>query len=74
MFHPVAGHRDQKGNRAIAVLFHDLRTRCGWVSNIAPAPFTYVLIEKETGWVPGSVWIGAENLAPPGSIPGTSSS
>jgi len=36
----------------------------------APAAFTPgkdpVLIVQEAGWAPEPVWIGAENLAPPG--------
>jgi hypothetical protein len=38
----------------------------------APAAFTAgkdpVPIAQEVGWAPGSVWIGAENLAPPTGI------
>ena len=30
-----------------------------------------VLIVQEAGWVPGSVWTNAENLAPPGFDPRT---
>jgi hypothetical protein len=26
---------------------------------------------QEAGWAPGPVWIGAENLAPPGFVPRT---
>ena len=39
----------------------------------APAAFTLgkdpVPIVQEAGWAPGPVWIGAENLAPPGLDP-----
>jgi hypothetical protein len=28
-----------------------------------------LLIVQEAGWAPGPVWIGAENLAPPGFDP-----
>jgi len=77
MFHPVEGHTDPEENRSIAEIFHDFRTRCGWVFNVMPRPplprEIPVPIEKETGWAPGPVWIGAENLAPTGSIPGPSS-
>jgi len=38
MFHPVAGHTDPEENRSIAVLFHDLRTRCVWVFNVMSRP------------------------------------
>jgi len=30
-----------------------------------------VLVVQEVGWVPGPVWRGAENLAPPGFDPRT---
>ena len=41
----------------------------------APAAFypgkDPVPIVQETGWAPGPVWTGAENLAPPGFDPRT---
>jgi hypothetical protein len=41
----------------------------------APAAFTHgkdpVPIVQEAGWAPKPVWIGAENLAPPGFDPRT---
>jgi len=49
--------------------------RSEW-SKLGPGRFTpgkdHVPIVKEAGWVPGPVWTGAENLAPPhrNSIPG----
>ena len=44
--------------------------------SVAPRPiFTPgkepVPIVQEAGWTPGPVWIGAENLAPPGFDPRT---
>ena len=40
-----------------------------------PAAFTprkdLVPIVQEAGWAPGPVWIGVENLAPPGFDPQT---
>jgi hypothetical protein len=45
------------------------------VSITPPAAFTPrkdpVLIVQEAGWAPEAVWIGAENLAPPGFDPKT---
>jgi len=45
-------------------------TRRGWGVSVTPWPlFTprknLVLIVQEAVWAPGSVWTGAENLAPP---------
>ena len=60
----------------IAQLFLNLGTRrgvCG--QHHAPAAFTPrkdpVPIAQEAGWAPEPVWIGAENLAPPGFDPRT---
>jgi len=44
----------------------------GWVVKVTPRPlFTPgkdpVPIVQEAGWAPGSVWMGAENLAPTGT-------
>jgi hypothetical protein len=59
----------QRGSRGIALLFHDLGTRWGWVVG-GWAAFTPgkdpVPIIQEAGWAPGPVWIGTENLAPTG--------
>ena len=54
--------------RGIAILLHDLSTRRGWgVSGTFRPLFTPgkdpVPIVQETGWAPGPVWTGAENLA-----------
>jgi len=41
-----------------------------WVVNGTPRPLYLgkdpIPIVKETGWAPGPVWTGAENLAPTG--------
>jgi hypothetical protein len=60
----------------IAELFLNFGTRRGCVvSNHAPAAFTPgkdpVPIVQEAGWGPEPVWIGAENLTPPGFDPWT---
>jgi hypothetical protein len=54
---------------SIALLFN-LGARWGWVFNATPRPLypwerDPVPIVSEAGWVPGPVWTGAENLAPP---------
>jgi len=60
-----------RGSRDIALLFLDHSTRRGWgVSITLRMLFTPgkdpVPIVQETGWAPGPVWTGAENLAPTG--------
>ena len=60
-----------RGSRSIALLFHDHGTRRGWGVSVTPRPlFTPgrdpVSIVLETGWAPGPVWTGAENLTPTG--------
>jgi hypothetical protein len=37
-FHRVAGHTAQRRSRGIALLFHDLGTRWGWVVSVTPRP------------------------------------
>jgi hypothetical protein len=59
----------------IAQLFLNLGTRRGCVVSITfhpPLPLgkTVSFVHK-AGWAPESVWIGAENLAPPGFDPRT---
>jgi hypothetical protein len=60
---------------SIAQLFLNLGTRRGCGQHHAPAAFTPgkdpVPIVQEAGWAPEPVWIGAENLAPPGFDPRT---
>jgi hypothetical protein len=65
---PRRTHRVSGG---IAQLFLNLGTRRGCVVSITPpAAFSSgkdpVPIVQEAGWAPEPVWIGAENLAPPG--------
>jgi len=65
------GRTAHRGSRGIALLFHDRGTRRGWGVSVTPRPlFTpwkdTVPIAQETGWAPGPVWIGAENLVPTG--------
>jgi hypothetical protein len=60
----------------IAQLFLNLGTRRGCVVSITPlSPLPPgkdpVPIVQEVGWAPDSVWIGAENLTPPGFDPQT---
>jgi hypothetical protein len=54
----------------MALLFLDLGARRGGWSAPRPGRFTLgkdpVPIVYEAGWAPGTVWMGAENLAPTG--------
>jgi hypothetical protein len=66
-------HRESRG---IALPFLDHGTRRGWGVSVTPRPiFTPgkepVPVVQETGWAPGPVWTGAENLAAPGFDPQT---
>ena len=59
-----------RGSRGLALLFHNHDTRA-WGVSLTPWPlFTSekepVSLVQEAGWAPGSVWTGAENLAPTG--------
>jgi hypothetical protein len=65
------GRTAHRGNRGIALLFHDHSTRRGEGSASCHGQlFTPgkdpVPIVQEVGWAPGSVSTGAENLAPTG--------
>ena len=65
------GRSAHRGSRGIALLFLDHGTRRGWGVSFTLRPlFTPgkdpLPIAQETGWAPGSVWTGAENLAPNG--------
>jgi hypothetical protein len=58
-----------KALRCTSTLFLDIGTRRGWGVSLTPRPLSTpgkdpVPIVQETGWAPGSVWTGAENLAP----------
>jgi hypothetical protein len=69
---PRRTHRVSEG---IAQLFLNLGTRRGCVVSITPRPS----LTRErpgthctgAGWTPEPVWIGAENLVPPGFDPRT---
>jgi len=55
----------------MALLFLDYGTRRGWGVSVTPRLLFNprkdpVPIVKETGWAPGPLWTGAENLAPTG--------
>jgi len=61
----------QRVGRGIALLSLDHGTGRGWGVRVTLRPFLTpgkdaVLIVQEAGWTPGSVWTGAENLAPTG--------
>jgi hypothetical protein len=58
-------------SRGIALLFHDLGTRRGWVVSSTPRPHFApgkdpARTVQEAGWAPGPVWTGEEYLAPTG--------
>ena len=66
------GRTAHRGNRGIALPFHEHGTRRGWVVSLTPRPlFTLgkdpVSIVQEAGWAPGPVCTGAEKLAPTGT-------
>ena len=70
------GRTAHRVSRGIALPFHDHGTRKWWGVMVTPRPlFTPgkdpVPIVQETGWAPGPVWTGAENLAPPAFDPRT---
>ena len=63
------GRTAHRGNRGIALPFHDHGTRRGWGASVTPRPlFTPgknpVPIVQEAGWAPGPVWTGKVNLTP----------
>ena len=65
------GRTAHRGSRGINLLFLDHRTRSVWGVRVTIRPlFTPgkdpVPIVQEAGWAPGSVWTGAEYLAPTG--------
>jgi hypothetical protein len=70
-FRPFTGHEALRESRGIAYSVFDLGTRRGWGVSVTPRPHStpqkdLVPIVQEAGWAPGSVWTGAENLAPTG--------
>jgi hypothetical protein len=71
MFTLEQAMKAQTGSRGITELFN-FGARWGWVINATPLPHypweRYPIpILQETGWAPGLVWTGAENLAFTGS-------
>ena len=64
----------QRVGRGLALLYHDLGTRSGWVVSSTSRPhFTHgkvlVPILQEAGWAPGSVWTGGKTRPHRDSIP-----
>jgi hypothetical protein len=60
-----------KGSRGIALLFLNLSAKWRWVVNATPQPAlplgkTQYVLYRRLGRPPGTVWMGAENLAPTG--------
>jgi hypothetical protein len=67
----VQAIKSQKGSRCIALLYINLGAKLGGWSTPRPGRFTPwkkypVPIVQEAGWAPGTVWTGAEHLAPTG--------
>ena len=65
------GRKAHRGSKVIALLFLDHGTRRGWGVSVTPRPLFSprkdpVPLVQEAEWAPGSVWTGAENLAPTG--------
>ena len=65
------GRTANRGSRGIALIFLDHGTSRWWGVSVTPRPFFTpwkdpVHIEQESGWAPGSIWTGAESLAPTG--------
>jgi hypothetical protein len=70
-FHPVAGHTDPEGGRGMALLFHDLGTRWGWMVSVTPRPplppgKTRYPLYRRLGGRQGRSGRVCENLAPIG--------
>ena len=65
------GRTAHRRSRGIALLFVEHCTRRGWGISVTPRPLfplgkDPVPILQEAGWALGSVWMGAESLAPTG--------
>ena len=65
------GRTVYRESRGMALLFHDHGTRRGWGVSVTPRPpitpgKNPALIVQETGWAPGPVGTGGENLGPTG--------
>jgi hypothetical protein len=75
--HPIQATKGLEGGRGIALLFHDLGARRGWVVSTKPRPLyprkktRYPMYRRLAGWAPGPVWTCAKNLAPQGFDPRT---
>jgi hypothetical protein len=57
----------QRGSKVIALHFLETRHLMGWVVNVTgllAAGSDPVPIVQDTRWVPGPIWMGAQNLAP----------
>ena len=69
------GRMAYRGSRGIALPFLDQGTRRGLGVITPPLLFTPgkdpVPVIQEAGWASGPVWMGVENLAPPGFDPRT---
>ena len=69
--HPITGHEGPEGKQMYSSTLPSTSALDGggW-STPRPGRFTPgkdpVPIVKETGWAPGPVWMGAENLTPTG--------
>jgi len=68
------GRTAHRESRDIALLFLYHGTRRWWEVSVTPRSLFApgkdpVPTVQEAGWVPGPVWRGAENLAPPGFDP-----
>ena len=73
--HPRTGHGDPEGEQICSFTLPSTSAPDGGWSTPRPGRFTPgkdpVPIVWETGWAPGPVWTGAENLASPGFNPRT---
>ena len=74
-FHPVAGHTGtERESRGIALLFHDLGTRWGWVVNVTSRPplppeKTQYPLYRRLGGLQGRSGKVRKILPPPGFDP-----
>jgi hypothetical protein len=66
-FNPKGSMNAQKGSKGIALFFLEPRRLIGWAvkaTGLLAAGANPASIAQETRWVPGPIWMGAENLAP----------
>jgi hypothetical protein len=72
VLHFLQATKALRESRGIALLcFYTTALDGGWGVSVTPQPLSIpgkdpVPIVQETGWAPGPVWTGAENLAPTG--------